>query len=661
MTIKMLPEHIINQIAAGEVIEKPSSIVKELIENAIDAGASKIKVITKSGGKSFLQVIDNGKGMSADDLKMSIKRHATSKLPNNNLQNVNTMGFRGEALSSIANVSRMTIASKDKKSKHGWLASVSTDNSVEIEPISMQNGTIVTVKELFYVVPARLKFLKPAAIEIKFIMELFNKIAMSYPDIQFTLENNEKTIYDYLVSKVPLSNSIETKDPSLDAENINKKESKNEIYLGRIQQILGAEFIKNCTKISYGTDELKIYGFTSLPTFNGPTSISQYFYINNRYIKNKTISYAIRTAYSDYLPKDRHCLIVLFLDCDNLIFDINVSPDKTQVRFVDEKSIKAQLTKILRTTLAKVGNRVNSSLNTKLVEKLTNDRRISNIQDFTNNISIPSNTPLSAATQLKPATLMHSNSSAQPIIDFIEPSISNNNANANVLHDNTTEELQYDSHYNNEFLNIEKNPKISKLDNITPKLPLGKAVAQVKDTYVISENDDGIVIIDQHAVHERIVYEQLKKDFLKDGIKKQSLVVPISVTLNPLEMQLLENHNDSLKKLGLWLEKFDDNSIMVRALPSYLIKSNVTNLIKDLFAELQTFDSDFILEEKINHILATFACHHSIRAGKIMNHQEMNELLRQIEKSETAAQCNHGRPTYVKISKKDLDKMFHRC
>ena len=625
MTIRLLPEHLINQIAAGEVVERPLSIVKELLENSIDAKATKIEIICRNGGKSFLEIIDNGCGMNKEDLALCIQKHATSKLPGSTLNNIQTMGFRGEALAAISTVSRTTISSKTADEEHGWSININGGKVEDIKPINMERGTIVTVRDLFFCVPARLKFLKSNAVEIKHIMEAINSLALSHPKIHFILTNNDKVVYDYHPEKVSIQ---DTKSEGITAD------KEDDYLLGRIGQVLGQGFLNNCIKVKYELGDLKIKGFTCVPTFNRPTSAWQYFYIKNRYVKNKFFNYATKAAYYDYLPSNRAGVAILFLDCNNMSFDINVEPDKTSVRFVDEQKVKSAIIKALRNAIAKVSHTTSTILHHDFIEKISEPNQAH--QPVTKAKILPLSTSKLTRTEKilfdSPAPI---SKTPQPIA---EPMVKTPISKA--IESSVKEQ--------------EARPVLT-TDNY-----LGHPVAQVHKTYVISETNEGIVIVDQHAVHERLVYEQLKKEYMTGQVLTQALSLPITAALNQTESLTLKEHKAALKEMGLWLEDIIEQSCIIRGLPVHLADVDGETLLHDVCAQMQEFETSCVLKDKANEILGNFACHHSIRAGKTMNSAEMEALLRDIETTQGSAQCNHGRPSYIKISKKELDKMFHR-
>ena len=664
MTIKLLPEYLINQIAAGEVVERPLSIVKELLENSIDAKAKHISVICRGSGKSFLQVIDDGIGMTKEDIALCIKRHATSKLPDNSLNNINTMGFRGEALAAISNVARVTIASKTANDEHGWILSINGGEQGEIEPINITGGTIITIKDLFYCVPARLKFLKTNAVEIKQIMDVVNRLAVAHPSIHFSLENNNKVIYDYSVESFSLAEI--RKDLAQGEES-----ETDRLLLGRLKQVLGDTFVNNCAKVAHGCEDFKVTGYISLPTFNRPTSAWQFFYIKNRYVKDRFLNYAIKAAYHDYIPHDRSALVVLFLDCNHMSFDINIQPDKTKVRFVDEKFVKSNIIRALKDVLVKVGNKVSDNLNHQLMNKvIAQNKNVFAQSEITNEIE-SAKVDTSVDAQMKDSVFEKSFAVNTSGANFSDLSLAKKPEQTKaILFNDKTVAIKENANvvnmvdmFNSTNQAESNNRKNSTADSQTMFVEhsLGQALVQVHKTYVISETNEGIVIVDQHAVHERLVYEKLKNDYANGKILTQRLAIPVSVKLSQTEVLLLQECNEDLKNMGLWLEDIKGDGCIVRGLPSYLVDCNAEELVHDICAQIQEFGGTMVLEEKSNELLGNFACHHSIRAGKVMNYAEMDALLRQIEESEVAGQCNHGRPTYVTISKKDLDKMFHRC
>ena len=577
--IKKLPDNLINQIAAGEVIERPSSALKELIENSIDAGASKISISLSEGGKTLIEVIDDGMGMNLHDLKMCLERHATSKINDGDLVHINSLGFRGEALPSIGSIANLVIESYDKLKDEAWQISI-INNKKNIEPSLIRFGTKVTITDLFLKVPARLKFMKTNATEIRYCKEVVKHLAMSHPKITFSLTIDSKIIFNW------------EKSEKADFEG-----TKNRLY-----QVMGEDFIKSSVSVHIERDGLILAGMAGMPTLNRNTGREQYLFVNNRPVKDRNLIGALRGAYKGLIEHNRFPVAVLFLDILSQDVDINVHPAKVEVRFKDSGKVRSIIVSGVRKALEKAGLNTASEISNALIDKMSFDEQV--INDNSNNINLK-------------------NINLSPSSRFAE--------------------------------NID-----SESFNNQRTYPLGSAIAQAHGTYIISETENGLILIDQHAAHERIVLEKIREGFLNSNIQKQILLIPEVVELSGDHFEVIIKYKDSLIKLGLVIEEFDNNAIVIREHPAILDKVNFSILIKDIAEEIIDFGSEFVLSERLDNICGNMACHSSIRSGRLLLTSEMNALLREMEVTPNSSQCNHGRPTFIKLSVTDIEKLFGR-
>ena len=576
MTIRMLPENLINQIAAGEVVERPSSIIKELFENSIDAGASRISLSIRNSGLESISVDDNGCGISKEELPLAAKRFATSKLTNNNLNEINHFGFRGEAIPAIASVSMLSILTKQKNAKYAYLLEV--DNGIEnnIKIASRSEGTTITVKSLFIKTPARLKFLKSNRIELSHCKNIFTRFALAHPLIVFELQIDGKNSFSFNIEK----------DFQLS-------------FINRVKLILGEEFYSNCIKINEKSDNSHLKGYISSPTFNKNTTENLYFFVNNRLIKDRNLIGAVRAAYGDTIPRGRFPSVILFIDIPYYMVDVNVHPAKTEVRFQNLNLIKSLIIKSIRKLISNPLNQINNVVNLKI-----------NNSSFENS--------------------------------------DNKNIRTNLSQEN---------------LNIELLPASKTYDQNDKKsynYPLGAAKAQLNSTFIISETSDGIILVDQHAAHERIVMEELKKNFHIGKIPSQILLIPEVINLNTLETNQLIENIKLLDEIGFKIEPFGENTIIVREVPEILDSSNISKIIKDIAENFSSKENIQNVNDKINEIFAKISCYGSVRAGRKLNVDEMNSLLRKMESTPNSGQCNHGRPTKITLSFDYLEKLFER-
>ncbi len=617
MTIRVLPLNLVNQIAAGEVVERPASVIKELVENAIDAGATKIDITIDGGGKTRIVVSDNGCGMASDELPLAVERHATSKLPTNDLFSINFLGFRGEALPSIASIAKLTISSRQKGADIGWKISVNGGEKGQVEPVAQDEGTKIEVRDLFYTTPARLKFLKSDSSEAGQCIDMLQRIAMANPHISFSLFCDGK-------KKISLSGG---------------QGELFDIRQRRIADVLGKEFIDNSVTIAAENDFCKISGIVSLPTYHKANSLSEFLYVNNRPVRDKLILGAIKGAYQDLMMAGRYPACAIFIQVEPMYVDVNVHPTKAEVRFYDNGAIRGLLVGAIRQALS-MGAR-QSAQDDGLAHLLA---RSENDADEDINFQQPS--------VAKPAFMSGVREPTYHMRDVhFQGSFPKHRSAASQNMDIPELQQQYS-------VRIAEEPSAQTVAEVGE---LGLAKAQFHNTYIISQTPDSIVIVDQHAAHERITMEKMKQGLSRhEKQPAQLLLLPEVVDLSQSEQAGLMEFADSLRELGLGLENFGSTAVLVREIPALLGEVDVKKLIKDLAAEIAEWGNTFSLTDKLHHICATIACHGSVRAGRSLNIEEMNHLLRDMEKTEHSGQCNHGRPSYIKIKIDDIEKLFER-
>lgn len=607
--IRLLPNGLINKIAAGEVIERPASAVKELVENSIDAGASKIEIIMRNGGRTFISVTDNGCGMSKQDLVLAVERHATSKLPTDSLDCISTLGFRGEALPSIGAVSRLRIKTRSKNMDTGWSINVTGGDIEAATPSSLKTGTQVEIRDLFYATPARLKFLKTDRTETGRTIEVIRRIAMVNPNISFTLNDGTRTNIRFNGAQGNLPN----------------------IKLSRIGEVLGRDFEENSLLIEAEREGFILTGYAGLPTLNRRTSSHQFLFVNGRPVHDKLLYGAVRAAYSDFLAYDRHPLVVLFLDAPKSTLDVNVHPAKSEVRFQEPGLVRGLIIGALKKTLAEAGYQTSSTVSNAALGILNKS------------ISKVAPTGVRRSSQyyktFDPSQNKH-----------LHSSLATNEITNEYLDLNSAPMARTDRPSNQSFESL----------NEIGSFPLGAAQAQLHKNYIVAQTNEGLVIVDQHAAHERLVYEKMKIHLKEGGIKRQVLLIPEVVDLENAKIQRLLELKDDFTRLGLILEKFGEGAILVREIPSILGDINIKNLVIDIVDELEEFGSSTVLEDKLGHICGTIACHSSVRSGRTLRIEEMNALLREMEATPHSGQCNHGRPTYVELKLSDIEKLFGR-
>jgi DNA mismatch repair protein MutL len=599
MNIKILSSTTVNRIAAGEVVERPASAVKELVENSIDAGASKVDIIIENAGKNLITIIDNGKGMGKDDLSLAVERHATSKLPEEDINQIDFFGFRGEALPSIASVSRMSITSRYKGSQEefAWSLQVIGGEKQPLMPASLSYGTRIEVRDLFFATPARLKFLKTEKTEVSYIVDIIKKIAMANPEVSLSLTSDNKEL-------------------------LNLKGYNNEALYNRLNDLVGKAFKENFTSVSLVDQDCKISGYISTPTYNCGTSNEQYFFINKRPVKDKLLSMAVKIAYQDFVPSGRYPLVYLFLEMDSEFVDVNVHPAKSEVRFKDAPLVRSVVISAIKQAIRNIGRHASDHLSSAAISSFTAEPIKNLVQEMA---------PILSTTKLQytpiSRSISFSRAAAPQIFAPIAPVIK-----------------AQPSDFDSEQINF----------------PLGSACGQIHDTYIIAQTSDGMILIDQHAAHERIFYEKLKQQIKAQQIQTQRLFIPEIIELPEHIIEHLLEKKLEFAKMGLYFDEFGAAAISVTELPALLKCLDVRKLILDIVDDLSEYEQQVSLEKKINHFLATFACHHSIRAGRSLSIKEMNFLLREMESCDHSGQCNHGRPTYIKLGLKEINKLFER-
>jgi DNA mismatch repair protein MutL len=628
--IRLLPDHLVNQIAAGEVVERPASVVKELVENAIDAKASRIDITVEQGGVSLIQVRDNGVGMHPQDLSMAITRHATSKLKTDDLLAIYTMGFRGEALPSIASVAQVSIISRAKDANQAYQLQVDAGVVSDIEPAALNEGTLVSVQHLFRNIPARLKFLKTPRTEIGHIIDVVERLAMAHADIHFSISHDGRQLRNFI------------------AHTRNWLEGQPQ----RLEAVLGKGLAANLLPIEAVREDYQLKGFASLPTFHKSTAQSQYLFVNHRPVRDRMLMGIVRAAYRDVLAKDRHPVVVLFLDMPSDAVDVNVHPAKTEVRFRESNFVRGLLIGTLRAAIHEASKQsapsnAHSTLHAFTPHILPHTLQAGAINEGDFNANMASDASFSSTSNAAYGEVQNLSSPAAQAL--WEPSSLNPQARYAASVMGAASAAQGAA-----YLPAQEGAGMGNVH------VLGAAVAQLHQTYIVAETHDGMVIIDQHAAHERLTYERLKRDFNQKEIPRQILLVPEMVPLTESACSRLLSRQKELAQLGLLIEDFGDNNIIVREIPAILAQESVSKLIEDLSDEIALYDNHAMLRDKMDEILSTMACHGSVRAGRVLNINEMNALLRDMEKTSYSGQCNHGRPTYVALKKDDIEKLFGR-
>ena len=603
MPVRQLPEQVVNRIAAGEVVERPASVVKELVENAIDAGASRIDVFTDGGGRRRIGITDDGSGMTHGDLALAVDRHATSKLDDEDLLRISTLGFRGEALPSIGAVARLAITTRHRSEPHAWSLSVEGGEKSQIMPAALGQGTRVEVTDLFYATPARLKFLKTDRTEAEAIREVVRRLAMARPDIAFTLAGEERAPVTWAAALPGAAGR-----------------------LTRLGDILGADFRTCAIEVRAERDGVVVEGFAAAPSLTRANALGQYLFVNGRPVRDKLILGAVRAAYSDYLPRDRHPVVALFVTLAPQEVDANVHPAKTEVRFRNAGLVRALIVHALKEGLAREGTAHRRQHRWRGDRGVPPGLRAAPDQLGLAALAVLSGEPDAHASKARPRRLLrkrdrpHSMSARRP-----------------------------------PMCASRKLPAADLLDR-----PLGAARTQIHETYIVSQTRDGLIVVDQHAAHERIVYEKLKASLARNGVQRQILLIPEIVELDEATVERLLDRAEELASFGLAIESFGPGAVAVRETPSLLGKTNARGLLRDLAEHMAEWDEALPLERRLMHVAATMACHGSVRAGRRLKPEEMNALLREMEDTPNSGQCNHGRPTYVELKLADIEKLFGR-
>jgi DNA mismatch repair protein MutL len=607
MPVRQLPEQVVNRIAAGEVVERPASVVKELVENAIDAGASRIDVFTDGGGRRKIAITDDGGGMTKADLVLAIERHATSKLDDEDLLQIRTLGFRGEALPSIGAVAKLNIMTRHATEPHAWSLSVEGGTKSAIAPAALSQGTRVEVSDLFYATPARLKFLKTDRTEAEAIREVVRRLAMARPDIAFTLAGEERSPITWAAAL-----------PGAPGQ------------LTRLGDILGADFRSSAIEVRAEREGVAIDGFAAAPSLTRANALGQYLFVNGRPVRDKLILGAVRAAYADYLPRDRHPVVALFVTLSAREVDANVHPAKTEVRFRNAGLVRALIVHALKEGLAREGRRTAANTGSAAIDAL----RPSFAPRQSNGGHANWDWRRSPAFPVAPQTAFESAAAAA----FAEPG-----------------QAAFDVGAPTADVRFEGQPAADLLDR-----PLGAARTQIHETYIVSQTRDGLIVVDQHAAHERIVYEKLKASLAQNGVQRQILLIPEIVEMDEATVEALLARSEELASFGLAIESFGPGAVAVRETPSLLGKTNAGALLRDLAEHVAEWDEALPLERRLMHVAATMACHGSVRAGRRLKPEEMNALLREMEDTPNSGQCNHGRPTYVELKLADIEKLFGR-
>jgi len=595
--IRRLPEETVNRIAAGEVVERPASALKELVENALDAEARHIDAVLLDGGRELIQVTDDGCGMSRDELALSVERHATSKLPSDDLLDIRWLGFRGEALPSMAAVSRMTLTSRARGAGEAWRLEVDAGRVGPPLPAAHPRGSRVEVRELFHATPARLKFLKAARTELNHALDTLRRLAMAHPEVGFALREGERQVL---------------KLPAVAGDLFQAR-------LGRLAAVLGREFADNALPIAAEREGVRLTGYAGLPTLNRGNAAQQYLFVNGRPVRDRLLQGAVRAAYMDVLARDRHPIVALFLELAPELVDVNVHPAKLEVRFRDPGLVRGLIVSALRHAMAEAGHRAASSVGTAALGAVRTGQAS---PGFWSERRPPSRPPtgLAEAAAGFQAPFAGAPAAAPPVA----------------------------------------RAEAAAADEDATAFPLGAARAQLHETYVVAQSADGVVIVDQHAAHERIVMERMKAELAANGVARQLLLLPEVVELDEAAVARLAERADELAELGLGLEPFGAGAVVVREVPALLGQTDVRGLVRDLADELAELEQALSLKDRVDHVAATMACHASVRAGRRLTLQEMNALLREMEVTPNAGQCNHGRPTYVELKLADIERLFGR-
>ncbi len=584
--IRRLPETVVNRIAAGEVVERPAAAVKELVENSIDAGASRIDVVVRDAGRTLIAVVDDGSGMTADELELAVERHATSKLPDDDLARIATLGFRGEALPSIGAVARLSLTSRRAGADSAWTLTVDGGRKGAVQPAAHPPGTRVEVRDLFYATPARLKFLKSAATELGSVCEALQRLAMAHPSLAFSLSDGTRFRFRH---------APHAGDPAAGR-------------LDRLAAIMGSDFADNALAVEAEREGVRLSGFAGLPTLSRSTPAMQYLFVNGRPVRDRLVHGAVRGAYQDVLAAGRHPMVALFLELPAEAVDVNVHPAKAEVRFRDAGLVRGTIVAALRNALSAAGHRTATTVAGAALGIFRRDRA----PDFAGGrpgLPFAGGRPAGLAED---AALYHAPLDPPPAAGGASP------------------------------------------------LPLGSARAQVHGTYIVAETEDGLVIVDQHAAHERLVHERIRRALADGGVPRQGLLIPEVVELDPASAARIAAHAPALAELGVLVEPFGIDAVVVREVPAIVSGLDVRGLVRDLADDLAAAGDALSLKDRLSAVCATIACHSSVRAGRRLSAAEMDALLREMEATPLSGQCSHGRPTYVELKLADIERLFGR-
>ena len=608
MSLRRLPETLVNRIAAGEVIERPAAAVKELVENAIDAGARHIDLVLEDGGRLLISVTDDGCGMTADELELAVERHATSKLPDDDLVDIRTLGFRGEALPSIGAVSRLSITSRAAGASEAYAILIEGGRKESRKPAALGAGTRIEVRDLFYATPARLKFLKTPRTEVDHAADAVKRLAMAHPEVAFSLADENRTRFRY----GPAQDDILT------------------ARLDRLSAVMGREFADNAVAVSAERGGIRLSGYAGVPTLNRGNARAQYLFVNGRPVQDRLLVGAVRGAYQDFLARNRHPMVALFLDVPPDCVDVNVHPAKAEVRFQDAGLVRGLIVGGLRYALEAAGHRASTTVAAAAIGAFQ-----------------PGSGALGGGSDVGSAPWNQSTALPRGMAEIA---------------------AAYQAPASTGLLDTLSSPSARITADACPQrpvqpganFPLGAARAQVHETYIVAQTESGIVIVDQHAAHERLVYERMKNALADGGAKRQGLLIPEVIEMDEAAVERLCDRASEFKELGLAIEKFGPGAVVVREVPALLGQADVIGLLEDLADDLEEFGAGLALKERLEDVCSTMACHGSVRAGRRLTAEEMNALLREMEVTPHSGQCNHGRPTYVELNLSDIERLFGR-
>ncbi len=607
MSVRQLSATTVNRIAAGEVIERPASVVKELVENAIDAGARRVEITTAGGGKTLIRVADDGAGMTRGDLVLAVERHCTSKLMEDDLLDIRTLGFRGEALPSIGSVAELLIETRHASEPHAWGLTVSGGDKGDTRPVGLTAGTRIEVRNLFFATPARLKFLKTDRAEAGAVTEIVKRLALAHPDIRFQLGGSDRSPLD-----LPAVRPDDTKS--------------------RIAQVMGRDFVENSLVIDAEREGVRLSGLIGLGTFQKANGLSQFVFVNGRPVRDKLLLGAVRAGYADVMARDRHPAVALFVDLDPHEVDVNVHPTKADVRFRDPGLVRGLVVGALRQAHAGAGHRASSTHGAATLEAL---------------VAASGRGGQRYSGEARPAAFDWRTAPERPM-EPESPGVSGFGETAQAAFEAFADAVSADARAG------VAEPALERVGR-----PLGAPRAQIHETYIVSQTADGLVIVDQHAAHERLVYERLKAE-MAAGVATQLLLIPEIVDLPEEDAGRLLERADELAELGLVIEGFGPGAVAIREVPALLGKTDVGGLVRDIAEDIAEWDQATRLKERLDHVAATMACHGSVRAGRRLRVEEMDALLREMEATPASGQCNHGRPTFVELKLGDIERLFGR-